>query len=49
VQVSQSSGHARLDEAAIAAVQKARFKPALENGQPLSGWALIPLTFDLEN
>jgi len=48
VQVSQSCGHARLDEAAVQAVQNARFKPATHNGAPLSGWALIPLTFDLE-
>jgi protein TonB len=48
VQLSSSSGHARLDEAAIAAVQKARFKPYTENGQPTAGWALIPLNFELE-
>ena len=49
VQVSQSSGHARLDEAAVAAVQKARFKPHTENGKAISVWALIPANFDLEN
>ena len=48
VQVSQSSGHARLDEAAVAAVQKARFKPYSENGQPTPGWAYTPIEFDLE-
>lgn len=48
VQISQSSGHARLDEAAIAAVQKARFKPPTDLGQPVEGWALIPIDFDLE-
>lgn len=46
--VSQSSGFTRLDEAAMAAVQKARFKPYSDNGQPTAGWALVPLTFDLE-
>ena len=49
VQVSQSSGHPRLDEAAVAAVQKARFKPHTENGKAVSVWALIPANFDLEN
>ena len=49
VQVSQSSGHPRLDEAAVAAVQKARFKPHTENGKAISVWALIPANFDLEN
>lgn len=48
VQVSQSSGHARLDEAALSAVQKARFKPYTDNGQPVEGWALIPIDFELE-
>lgn len=49
VHVAQSSGHARLDDAALAAVRGARFKPATENGQALAGQALIPLTFDLEH
>ena len=35
LQVNRSSGHPRLDEAAFAAVQKARFKPYTENGQPV--------------
>lgn len=48
VQVTQSSGHARLDEAAVAAVHKARFKPYTEDGHATAGWAFIPLTFDLE-
>lgn len=48
VQVEQSSGHARLDAAAMAAVRLARFKPYTENGRPVAGWALIPLLFDLE-
>jgi protein TonB len=48
VQVDRSSGHARLDQAALAAVQKARFKPYAEKGQPVEGWALIPIRFELE-
>ena len=48
VQVSASSGHARLDDAAIAAVQKARFRPYTQNGQPTAGWAAIPINFELE-
>lgn len=47
-QVNRSSGHQRLDDAALAAVQKARFKPYTENGQPVAGWAFIPLEFELE-
>ncbi|RQP26030.1 energy transducer TonB [Piscinibacter terrae] len=48
VLVSQSTGFPRLDEAATAAIQKARFKPYTVDGQPASGWALVPLSFDLE-
>ena len=48
VQVNRSSGHPRLDDAALSAIQKARFKPYMENGQAVSGWAFIPLEFELE-
>ena len=48
VQIDKSSGHARLDQAALAAVQKSRFKPYTENGRPIEGWALVPLNFELE-
>ena len=40
VQLERSTGHDRLDQAALAAVRKARFKPYSENGQPVEGWAL---------
>ncbi|WP_280154481.1 energy transducer TonB [Piscinibacter sp. XHJ-5] len=46
--ISKSSGFARLDDAALAAVRAARFRPYTENGQPTAGWASIPLAFDLE-
>jgi protein TonB len=48
VQVERSSGHARLDQAALSAVQQARFRPYAERGQPVEGWALIPIRFELE-
>lgn len=48
LQVQASSGFARLDEAAAAAVAKARFKPYSDGGRPMAGWALVPLSFDLE-
>jgi protein TonB len=48
VQVSSSSGFARLDDAALSAVQKARFKPYTENGQPTAGWTYVPINFELE-
>ena len=48
VQIEKSSGHARLDQAALSAVHKARFKPYAEKGQPVEGWALVPIRFELE-
>jgi periplasmic protein TonB len=48
VQVERSSGHARLDQAALVAVQAARFRPYAEKGQSVEGWALIPIRFQLE-
>lgn len=48
VLVLQSSGHARLDDSAVAAVKKARFKPYTQNGVPTAGWARIPIPFELE-
>ncbi len=47
-QVATSSGFPRLDEAAVAGLQRFRFKPMTENGKPLSGWARIPVPFELE-
>ena len=47
-QVSRTSGHPRLDDAAMAAVQKARFKPPSENGQTVAGYAQVPVDFQLE-
>ena len=47
VLLQQSSGHARLDEAALQAVRSARFKPFIDHGQPVAGWVLIPIDFDL--
>jgi protein TonB len=49
VMVSNSSGHARLDESAAASVRSARFAPYTENGIPLVVWTLVPIEFELEN
>ena len=48
VLVAQSSGFARLDAAAVAAMKKARFRPYTENGQATAGWAPAPIDFELE-
>lgn len=45
----RSSGHARLDEAALATVRATRFRPYRENGVPMSFRVLMPLVFELEH
>jgi protein TonB len=48
VEIEKSSGFLRLDRAARDAVKGWSFHPALRNGAALSGWALVPVTFDLQ-
>lgn len=48
VQVEKTSGFARLDEAALAAVRKTRFRPYTEYGKPVAGWVRMPFPFELE-
>jgi TonB family protein len=44
--VVRGLGHG-LDEAAIAAANKIRFKPALRNGQPMDSTAVVHVTFQM--
>jgi periplasmic protein TonB len=46
--IATSSGHARLDEAALAAVRGWRCTPAQRNGQPVRAVALQPFKFVLQ-
>jgi protein TonB len=48
VQVRNSSGHARLDEAARDTVRRWRFVPAKRGTEPVAAWVLIPISFRLE-
>lgn len=48
VQIRDSSGHARLDEAARDTVRRWRFVPARRGEQPVAAWVLIPISFRLE-
>lgn len=48
VQLVQSSGYSRLDQAATQAMRAARFQPHLEDGVARSVWVVAPLTFQLE-
>ena len=45
VEVSQSSGYARLDEAALAAVRQWRFVPARRGQEPVSASVIVPIEF----
>ena len=47
VTVERTSGSVRLDQAAIAAVYAAVFKPRLENGLAVPAYAFIPIRFEL--
>jgi len=47
-QVEKSSGHARLDEAALAAVKTWQCNPATREGKPVRAIALQPFNFVLE-
>lgn len=49
VQVTQSSGFSRLDQAAVSAMRAARFQPYLENGVARSVWAPATITYDLQD
>ena len=44
--VVRGLGHG-LDEAAVAAAKKIRFKPALRNGQPVDSTAIVHVVFQL--
>ncbi len=47
IEIEKSSGYSRLDAAALAAMQAARFKPYSENGIALAVWAPAPIVFEL--
>lgn len=47
VQLATSTGFARLDDAALAAVRHCRFKPYLDDGVAVAAWANIPIEFEL--
>jgi protein TonB len=47
-QVHQSSGHDRLDQSALATVQRWRFVPGRRDGAPEAMWFNVPVNFRLE-
>lgn len=48
IEIRQSSGFGRLDQAAIAAVRQAVFRPALDHGEPVPAYVIVPITFRLD-
>ena len=48
-EIQQSSGSARLDAAARQAVMDALFKPFIDNGKPVTVYALVPIRFQLDH
>lgn len=49
VEVKQSSGSPRLDQAAVEAVRRWRFVPARQGEEAVASWVLIPIVFNLES
>ena len=47
VSLQGTSGHSALDEAALAAVRAAQFRPYAESGVPQAVWVLVPINFRL--
>lgn len=47
IEVTRSSGHVRLDDAAKSWIRSCRFKVATVDGKPVGGWATQAYTFNL--
>jgi periplasmic protein TonB len=47
--IARSSGHARLDEAALSAVKRWRFEPATRDGVPEPSFATLPVVFRIQD
>jgi protein TonB len=48
VELETSSGHARLDEAALETVRQWRFVPARRGSETVDDWVLVPIVFRLD-
>lgn len=47
IELKRSSGSARLDESALAAVRKWKFTPAQSAGRSVGAWVIVPIAFSL--
>jgi periplasmic protein TonB len=48
VEIQKSSGFSRLDDAAKQAAMSAVFKPYMEDGRPVSVYAIVPINFSIQ-
>jgi len=48
VEIARSSGHADLDEAALAAAREWTFEPATRDGKPVPAKIVVPFEFKLQ-
>lgn len=49
IELRESSGHPRLDDAAALAVRRWRFVPARRGTEPVGAWVLVPISFNLRS
>ena len=49
VELQSSSGYPRLDESARATISRWKFVPAKRGADPVAGWVLIPINFNLSS
>jgi protein TonB len=48
VEIKQSSGFERLDQAAVRFAQQTRYRPGKKDGQPEAMWYALPIPFELK-
>jgi len=48
IRLKRSSGHARLDRSALAAVRRWRYLPARRGDEPIPYWYVQPIDFELD-
>jgi len=46
--IAKSSGTTSLDDAALQAARKCKFKPGIQNGRPVKCWVTFPIEFKLD-
>lgn len=47
VRLASSSGYGSLDQAALDGVHRWQFKPAYQDGSPVTAWVIVPVIFEL--